>query len=175
MNTKELIENFRRTELAGESSCGFVGPLGFMRISAKGNFISEIAFSDSLCAGEPRGELAVAVLWLREYFAGNNPRWSVRITEDGTEFQRKVWAEMDKIPYGKVLTYGAIKQELLRAFPGTGVSAQAVGGAVGSNRFAILRPCHRVIGANSALTGYKWGLEKKRFLLDFEQSTAAWK
>lgn len=172
MNTKKFITDLRGSGLKGESSCGFASPLGFIRISARGNLISEIAFTDSLCPGEPRGELAAAVHWLEEYFAGKNPRRSLKILDEGTEFQRKVWAELDKIPYGETTTYGEIKRAILRKFPGTGVSAQAVGGAVGRNKFAILRPCHRVIGANAALIGYKWGLDRKGFLLDFEKRTA---
>ena len=166
---KKVHNRFARGRTPGRKLLRLCKSFG---ISARGNLISEIAFTDSLCPGEPRGELAAAVHWLEEYFAGKNPRRSLKILDEGTEFQRKVWAELDKIPYGETTTYGEIKRAILRKFPGTGVSAQAVGGAVGRNKFAILRPCHRVIGANAALIGYKWGLDRKGFLLDFEKRTA---
>ena len=81
----------------------------------------------------------------------------------GTPFQQRVWALLLEIPYGKTVTYGELAKKL------NCKSAQAVGGAVGKNPISILIPCHRVVGADSKLTGYAGGVEKKDFLLTLEK------
>lgn len=105
--------------------------------------------------------------WLGCYFKGKNMGISFDIKPDGTEFQKKVWNELLKIPYGKVVTYGYIagvigEREKRR------MSAQAVGQAVGHNHILILIPCHRVIGYDGSLTGFGAGLDIKRRLLSLE-------
>jgi methylated-DNA-[protein]-cysteine S-methyltransferase len=82
----------------------------------------------------------------------------------GTPFQERVWEELKKIPYGTTTTYGRITADLGL----DRVQARAVGGAVGNNPLGIVVPCHRVIGANGALTGYAGGLENKEALLVLE-------
>ena len=82
----------------------------------------------------------------------------------GTAFQKAVWAEMNKIPYGEVRTYGQLAAAL-----GKPKAARAVGGACHCNPIAIIQPCHRVVGANGSLTGYAYGLEVKEYLLEMEQ------
>ena len=82
----------------------------------------------------------------------------------GTDFQKKVWQLLLTIPYGCHTSYGAIAKQI-----SPGMSAQAVGGAVGRNPISILIPCHRVLGADGSLTGYAGGLESKRFLLELER------
>ena len=81
----------------------------------------------------------------------------------GTEFQKKVWHILLKIPYGKTMTY----KDIARMISPT-MSAQAVGSAVGHNKISILIPCHRVIGSNNNLTGYAGGIERKEVLLEIE-------
>ncbi len=103
--------------------------------------------------------------WLDNYFAGNNPGIKdIKIAPQGTEFQKKVWKELLKIPYGEVITYGDIAKAL------NNKSGQAVGGAVGHNPISIIIPCHRVVGKNGSLTGYAGGMDKKRRLLEIERS-----
>ena len=80
----------------------------------------------------------------------------------GTDFQQRVWAYLQTIPYGRTVTYGQIAKELDIH------SAQAVGGAVGRNPFSIIVPCHRVLGSQGHLTGYAGGLDKKMWLLKHE-------
>ena len=104
--------------------------------------------------------LAEAARWLDMYFAGRQPDFTPPLHLVGSDFRRRVWARLLEIPYGQTAAYG----ELL----GGGVSAQAVGGAVGHNPISIIVPCHRVIGANGSLTGYAGGIEKKRRLLALE-------
>ncbi len=81
----------------------------------------------------------------------------------GTEFQRKIWNELLKIPYGKSITY---KELAIRI--GNEKATRAVGNANGKNPLSIIIPCHRVIGSNGLLVGYGGGLERKKWLLEFE-------
>ncbi|MCL2106844.1 MAG: methylated-DNA--[protein]-cysteine S-methyltransferase [Oscillospiraceae bacterium] len=101
--------------------------------------------------------------WLDRYFAGQKPVISkLPLAPMGSAFRQCVWSVLCEIPYGEVITYGAIAKRL-------GVkSSQAVGGAVGHNPVSIIIPCHRVVGANGSLTGYAGGLRAKRKLLDLE-------
>ena len=87
----------------------------------------------------------------------------------GTAFQREVWKILQKIPYGMTRTYGEIAEEI-----SPGMSAQAVGNAVGRNPLPIIVPCHRVLGKDGRLTGYRGGLEMKKYLLKTEGITC-WK
>ena len=108
--------------------------------------------------------------WLRIYFTGKEPHFSPPVHLTGTPFQLEVWKILQKIPYGKTATYGEIAKEIavLKGLPG--MSAQAVGGAVGHNKISIIIPCHRVIGTNKSLTGYAGGIDKKRKLLALEKA-----
>ncbi|RFT16345.1 MAG: Methylated-DNA--protein-cysteine methyltransferase [Candidatus Saccharicenans subterraneus] len=101
---------------------------------------------------------------LDEYFKGRRQKFSVRLDLRGTEFQRKVWAELRKIPFGQTRSYG----EIARAC-GRGGAARAVGGANHMNPVVILVPCHRVIGADGSLTGFGGGLWRKKWLLEHEK------
>lgn len=101
---------------------------------------------------------------LNEYFAGVRRTFDLPLAPKGTPFQKAVWAEMNKIPYGEVRTYGQ-----LAAAIGRHRASRAVGGACHCNPIAIIQPCHRVVGANGSLTGYAYGLEVKEYLLELEQ------
>lgn len=98
------------------------------------------------------------------YFKGKEPKTLPKMHLIGTQFQKKVWQLLLKIPYGKTMTY----KDIARMFSPT-MSAQAVGGAVGHNKISILIPCHRVIGSNNNLTGYAGGIERKENLLKLEK------
>jgi methylated-DNA-[protein]-cysteine S-methyltransferase len=82
----------------------------------------------------------------------------------GTPFQRQVWQELEKIPYGVTISYGELARRI-----GNPAAVRAVGLANGRNPVSIVVPCHRVIGANGTLTGYGGGLERKRWLLELER------
>ena len=109
------------------------------------------------------GSLDEAAGQLGEYFAGERRTFDLPLAPEGTDFQRRVWAQLRAIPYGSTSTYG----EVARAIGATN-GFRAVGLANGRNPIAIIVPCHRVIGADGSLTGYAGGMERKRFLLDLE-------
>lgn len=101
---------------------------------------------------------------LRAYFGGDLAALSrIRWATSGTDFQRSVWAALTEIPVGATCSY-----QMLAAAIGRPRAVRAVGLANGSNPVAVVVPCHRVIGANGALTGYGGGLERKRWLLEHE-------
>jgi methylated-DNA-[protein]-cysteine S-methyltransferase len=100
---------------------------------------------------------------LDDYFAGRRTNFDVPLTMTGSAFQRRVWSELRKIPYGESISYGELAQRI-----GIPSAARAVGTANGLNPIAVIVPCHRVIGADGSLTGFGGGLERKRFLLDLE-------
>lgn len=107
-------------------------------------------------------------VFLADYFAGKKPGVKIKLAPKGTDFQKMVWEMLLKIPFGRVTTYGALAAEAAKKKGLASMSAQAVGGAVGHNPISILIPCHRVLGAKGALTGYAGGLDKKRALLKLE-------
>jgi methylated-DNA-[protein]-cysteine S-methyltransferase len=102
---------------------------------------------------------------LGEYFAGERVEFEVPAAGGGTPFQRRVWAALSEIPYGKTVSYGELARRI-----GRPAASRAVGMANGRNPISIVVPCHRVIGSDGGLTGYAGGVERKRFLLDLEGS-----
>lgn len=107
--------------------------------------------------------LSRARLQLDEYFAGRRRAFDLPLAPQGTPFQREVWFALADIPYGQTRTYAQLATRL-----GRPTASRAVGAANGRNPLGILLPCHRVVGANGALTGFSGGLEAKRFLLELE-------
>jgi methylated-DNA-[protein]-cysteine S-methyltransferase len=105
---------------------------------------------------------------LQEYFAAERVAFDIRLTMNGTQFERRVWQALQEIPYGETVSYGEIARRV-----GQPSAARAVGLANGRNPVAVVVPCHRVIGANGTLTGYGGGLERKRLLLELEQGQAS--
>ena len=112
------------------------------------------------------------IKWLDIYFAGNEPEFTPRYKiENLTAFRREVVDIMRKIPYGEIITYGDIAKEIAKKRGIEKMSAQAVGGAVGWNPLCLIIPCHRVMGANGAITGYGGGIHNKIALLELEQQS----
>jgi len=104
---------------------------------------------------------------LAQYFAGHRREFSLPLHPSGTAFQLRVWEALRDIPYGETASYGATAVAI-----GTPTASRAVGMANGQNPISIVVPCHRVIGAAGALTGYAGGLEAKQWLLAHEASHA---
>ena len=111
--------------------------------------------------------LAEAAEQLAAYFAGELRRFDLPLQLDGTDFQRRVWAALQEIPYGTTSGYGELAQRL-----GSPGASRAVGLANNRNPVSIIVPCHRVIGADGTLIGFGGGLECKRWLLDHEMGRA---
>ncbi|WP_375000259.1 methylated-DNA--[protein]-cysteine S-methyltransferase [Aeromicrobium sp. CTD01-1L150] len=141
-------------------------PVGGLRLHVSAGLLTAIEFD-----AEPRGSrgtgtvLDAAETQLGEYFAGERTIFELPLANDGTEFQRKVWGELRRIPFGETATYGEIAQRLGYQ-PGI---SRAVGAANGANPLPIVVPCHRVIGADGTLTGYAGGTDRKKILLELEQ------
>ncbi len=110
---------------------------------------------------------ALAREQLAEYFTGERTEFDLAIELQGTPFQLEVWDALMKIPYGETTNYGELARRI-----GTPAGARAVGLANGRNPISVIVPCHRVIGAAGALTGYGGGIERKRMLLELEQGQA---
>lgn len=100
---------------------------------------------------------------LDEYFAGKRRAFDVPLLFAGTEFQKEVWSELLKIPYGETVSYGCIARRI-----GMPKAVRAVANANGANPLSVFVPCHRVIGSDRSLTGYGGGIEVKRRLLELE-------
>ncbi|MEU9076801.1 methylated-DNA--[protein]-cysteine S-methyltransferase [Kitasatospora sp. NPDC048538] len=111
--------------------------------------------------------LAEPVAQLTAYFAGERTGFDLPLAPVGTEFRRRIWAALDEIPYGETVTYGRLA-DLAGESPR---AVRAVGGAVGANPLLIVRPCHRVMGADGSLTGFAAGVDRKRWLLELESGT----
>lgn len=116
---------------------------------------------------DPAGFDAV-IAELEAYFAGGLTEFTVPLASAGTPFQQSVWDALRAIPYGETVSYGQLADRI-----GRPKAVRAVGLANGRNPVSIIVPCHRVIGADGGLTGYGGGVERKRYLLDFERKVAA--
>ncbi len=110
-----------------------------------------------------RGSLNDFSQQLSSYFAGKLRKFELPVAPDGTTFQRAVWSELQRIPYGETISYGELARRL-----GNPKAVRAVGLANGSNPISIVIPCHRVIGSNGSLVGYGGGLPVKQALLALE-------
>jgi methylated-DNA-[protein]-cysteine S-methyltransferase len=115
--------------------------------------------------GDPAAEpFAATAEQLTAYFAGELTEFDLPLNLRGTPFQGRVWAALRQIPYGETTTYGELATEL-----GQPTASRAVGLANGKNPVGVIVPCHRVVGSTGSLTGYGGGLDRKRYLLDFER------
>lgn len=141
-------------------------PVGGLRLHASAGLLTAVEFDAQSVGGRVDDPLLdEAERQLREYFAGERRTFDLPLANDGTEFQRKVWGELRRIPYGETATYG----EVARRLGYEPVVSRAVGAANGANPLPIVVPCHRVVGADGSLTGYAGGAERKRVLLELEQ------
>ena len=149
-------------------------PVGDLRIVEREGAIVAVEFSPFRppADGRPLGPrsddhpvLAEAVRQLAAYFARDLTEFDLPLAPVGTDFQRRVWAQLARIGYGETASYGEIAGRLGM----TNAASRAVGLANGRNPIPIVVPCHRVIGANGTLTGYAGGLPRKQQLLELEQ------
>ena len=142
----------------------FDSPLGNIKITSANSSVTAIEFTtDQETTEIPNPILALAKKELQEYFAHEREQFTFPVQMEGTEFQQKVWSEMQKIPFGRTLSYLQMAVNL-----GDVKNIRAAASANGKNPIAIVVPCHRVIGSNGDLVGYAGGLDKKKWLLQHE-------
>ncbi|MBL0944543.1 MAG: methylated-DNA--[protein]-cysteine S-methyltransferase [Hydrogenophaga sp.] len=168
----KLPTTLHRTDLAT--------PLGPLRLAATGHALVGVWFHDQRHAPDPalvaqwrpdaqHPVLREAAAQLRDYFAARRDSFELPLDLSfGTPFQRAVWRALLDIPAGRTLSYGALAQRL-----NAPAAVRAVGAAVGRNPLSIVVPCHRVLGAGGALTGYAGGLPRKQALLQREAGAQA--
>lgn len=149
-------------------------PVGKLLVAGDADHVCLISFPAGSRARQPDagwrrldGHFASAQKELMAYFAGELSQFTFALRLIGTPFQQAVWRVLRTIPYGDTTTYGAIAQKI-----GKPKASRAVGAANGANPLPIVVPCHRVIGANSGLTGFGGGLDTKQFLLAHESAHA---
>jgi methylated-DNA-[protein]-cysteine S-methyltransferase len=143
-------------------------PLGPLTLLAGERGLTGLAFPGQAGAlaerDRDRDALAEAAGQLEAYFAGKRQAFDVPLELTGTPFQERVWRALRQVPYGATVTYTELARRV-----GRPDIVRAVGGAVGRTPVPIIVPCHRVLGANGALTGYGGGLQRKEALLDLER------
>lgn len=153
-------------------------PIGWFEVAVQGAKLTRAEF---VKRGKGPGEMNEAVKEMKEYFEGKRKEFEVKVEfEKGTEFQRRVWREIAKIPFGKTVSYSELARKV-----GRPKAVRAVASACGANPVPVVVPCHRVVGSPSAslrvnsseiskgvklknLGGYSGGIEKKRWLLRHE-------
>lgn len=143
-------------------------PIGFAEVIAGEKGISSLVFLSFRVKPQPvPSSLKSCIYQLEEYFHGERKSFDLKLDLIGSPFQVKVWNELLRIPYGQTISY----LELARRI-GNINSFRAVGGANGHNPVSVIVPCHRVIGSNGRLVGYRGGLKRKKWLLEHEHAFA---
>lgn len=146
-------------------TCIISSPLGCTKIVGDEHGISEVTILDS----EEKEthiipvELEDCVFQLKDYFEGTRTHFNLILNPQGTNFQKRVWKQLQKIPYGQTVSYLDLSKQL-----GDIKAIRAVANANAKNPLWIVIPCHRVIGSDGSLTGYAGGLFRKRWLLEHE-------
>jgi methylated-DNA-[protein]-cysteine S-methyltransferase len=152
-------------------------PVGNLKLVANANALIAVLWEkerpDRVKLGathlDPRHPILIATeRQLTEYFSGRKTNFDLPLEPRGSEFQKKVWSALREIPFGETRSYLDLAKAL-----GSAKAVRAVGAANGKNPLAIVVPCHRVIGANGALTGFAGGLEAKAKLLELEAKLAS--
>ncbi len=140
-------------------------PLGIAKLEGDESGLASISvLNDDIPASTVIPELLEdAVYQLQEYFEGTRDSFSLKLSPNGTDFQKRVWDGLQDIPYGKTISYLELSKTL-----GDVKAIRAVAAANGKNPLWIVIPCHRVIGSDGSLTGYAGGLHRKKWLLDHE-------
>ena len=141
-------------------------PLGNMILEMDDLGIQRLEFTDQQqpeSTASRSANLQSAVDQIKDYFEGNLEHFDLPLAPKGTEFQNKVWQELQKIPFGKTISYQELANRL-----GDPLVIRAAASANGKNPIAIIIPCHRVIGSDGSLTGYAGGLHRKKWLVEHE-------
>jgi len=145
-------------------------PLGRLLLRGSADGLARLAFADGRDEGAAPADdlLGEAARQLDAYFARERRAFDLPLALAGTPFQLRVWEEVRRIPYGSTITY----RELARRV-GRPAAIRAAGAANGATPVPIVIPCHRVVGSDGSLRGYRWGVERKKKLLDAERRRAS--
>ncbi|WP_405221488.1 methylated-DNA--[protein]-cysteine S-methyltransferase [Dokdonia sp. Asnod1-B02] len=140
-------------------------PMGLLQLEGTSDGLSSVLFieTDVTPSSTIPDVLEDAATQLQEYFSGERTTFSLKLDPLGTDFQRRVWRELETIPFGKTTSYLAMAKQL-----GDAKVIRAAASANGKNPISIIIPCHRVIGSDGSLTGYAGGLHRKKWLLAHE-------
>ena len=142
----------------------YKSPIGILEIELKNDTIQRFRVVESCSKiSERTGYFAEVAKQLDEYFAGKRTKFELNISPKGTEFQKKVWAELLKIPYGKTKSYQEIAETI-----GNPNAQRAVGSACNKNPILLIIPCHRVVSKTGKLTGFACCIDRKEQLLKLE-------
>lgn len=146
-------------------TCVIHTPLGYAKITGDADGICSLSVlnSEEKITSIISESLEDCVYQLQEYFEGKRQAFHLKLNPQGTEFQKKVWQQLQQIPHGKSISYLELSKQL-----GDTKAIRAVANANSKNPIWIIIPCHRVIGSNGSLTGYAGGLERKQWLLNHE-------
>jgi methylated-DNA-[protein]-cysteine S-methyltransferase len=146
-------------------TCIINSPLGFAKIVGDNDGISQITVlnSEENITDIIPAELEDCATQLKEYFDGSRKNFDLKLNPQGTDFQKRVWNQLEAIPYGKTISYLDLSKQL-----GDVKVIRAAASANGKNPLWIIVPCHRVIGSDGSLTGYAGGLHRKQWLLQHE-------
>ena len=142
----------------------YESPIGFLEVQTTEGGLRAVSFTlEKIVVEKENIYNQLAVKQLDEYFKNERTEFDIPLDLEGTDFQLRVWRELSKIPFGKTKSYMDIAKAL-----GDPKAIRAVGTSNGRNKISIIIPCHRVIGSDGSLTGYAGGMERKKWLLDFE-------
>lgn len=146
-------------------TCYIETPLGYAKIIGDQDGITSVSIvdkSENTSESIPESLLDCATQ-LKAYFNNKLKTFDLKLNPEGTDFQKKVWKQLEKIPYGKTISYLDLAKQL-----GDAKTIRAAASANGKNPLWIIMPCHRVIGTDGSLTGYAGGLHRKQWLLNHE-------
>ena len=147
----------------------YESPVGPLWLTGQRGILTGLSMVEP-CGECISGNFNAVQCWLDDYFHAISREIDFPMAPAGTPFQQLVWKLLLDIPFGRTCTYGQLAKQAAVLMGKEKMSPQAVGQAVGRNPIAVIIPCHRVIGGGGRLTGYAWGLERKRWLLAHEQN-----
>ncbi|MDR0233041.1 MAG: methylated-DNA--[protein]-cysteine S-methyltransferase [Dysgonamonadaceae bacterium] len=150
------------------NKCNYLSPLGWFEMESDNDAITKLILCETpdIIKIPENPVLRQCCLELDEYFAGKREKFDIKTSFTGTPFQNRVWQELEKIPYGKTISYA----DLAKAVENP-KACRAVGSANGKNPIAIIIPCHRVIASDGGMGGYAYGLDVKKQLLGLEKGS----
>lgn len=141
-------------------------PIGTIEIQVENDELISLEFVNENKSEHNKSEYVdVVIKQIDEYFNGKRKKFNLNIKISGTNFQNKVWHELINIPYGETISYKDLAEKI-----GNDKAYRAVGNANNKNKISIVIPCHRVIGSNKKLVGYAGGVDKKKWLINFEKT-----